>query len=435
MMKQQIFQQRRQQFLAQLPPNSVSIIASSSPADRNGDSQYPYRQSSDFYYLTGFNEAQAIAFFIPDRAEGEYVLFCQAADPMQQRWHGHIIGQQAAVNTFAADQAFAIEDITQHIQTLLNNKQRIYYPLFDDLILGKQIKQWLAPLQTQVRRGAIIPNEFFDSNRLLHEMRLIKSNDELIAMRKAAQISVFAHQRAMQTAQVGQHEYQLQAEIEYIFRQYGCDTAYQSIVAGGERANVLHYVENDQIIEDGELVLIDAGAEYDYYAADITRTFPINGQFNQAQRAIYQLVLDTQLAVIDSIKPGATIEQLQQLTCRLLTQGLLDLGLLSGDFDQLIADAAYQRFYMHGVSHWLGMDVHDVGDYKIDGQSRPLQAGMVITVEPGLYIEKQDSSVAQQWRGIAVRIEDDVLVTDDGCEVLTAALPKTIEAIEELVAK
>lgn len=429
------YARRRAALLQQLPQNSVALVSASHLKTRNRDAEYAFRQDSDFYYLTGFNEPDALLLLIPGRAEGEFVLFCPPRDPQMEIWTGYRAGPEGCVRDFGADQAFALEELEQQMPRLLDGVHRLYYALGSDETLDTRVRGWLNQVRAQSRQGAQAPEELVLLDNLLHEQRLFKSAAELDVMRRAADISAEAHCRAMRLSRPGLYEYQLEAEITgYCMQQGARFQAYSPIVGGGANGCILHYIDNSAELKDGDLVLIDAGCELDNYASDITRTFPVNGRFSPQQRALYQLVLDTQLACIDAMQPGVLWNRIHDLSVELLTEGLIELGLLQGERDALIEAGAYRRFYMHRIGHWLGMDVHDVGQYKLDGEWRPLEPGMVMTIEPGLYVAPDDDSVAPEWRGIGIRIEDDVLVTEQGPDVLTAAVPKTIADIEALMA-
>jgi len=430
------YARRRQQLLAQLPAGSVALVCAAHLKTRNRDAEYSFRQDSDFYYLTGFNEPDALLLLIPGRAEGEYVLFCPPRDPGMEIWTGYRAGPEGCIHDFGADQAFPLTELEQKVPELLDGAQRLYYALGQDEALDNRVRGWINEIRSRARLGAQAPEELVLLDSLLHELRLFKSDAELEVMRRAADISAEAHIRAMRVSHPGMHEYQLEAEITgYCMDQGARFQAYSPIVGAGANGCILHYIENSAPMQDGDLVLIDAGCELDNYASDITRTFPVNGRFNERQKALYQLVLDTQLACIDAIRPGVAWNRIHDLSVEYLTRGLIQLGLLQGDPDTLIEEGAYRRFYMHRIGHWLGMDVHDVGSYKIGGEWRPLEPGMVMTVEPGLYIAPDDDTVDPDWRGIGIRIEDDVVVTDTGCEVLTAGVPKSIAEIEQLMAE
>lgn len=429
------FAERRAQLMEMMAPDSIAIVAAAPERKRNRDVEYRYRQDSDFYYLSGFPEPEAVLVLIPGREHGEYVLFCRERDRTMEIWNGFRAGPEGAVSTYGADDAFPISDLDEILPGLIEGRERVYYamgaqPAFDQKVMG-----WVNTIRAKVRSGAHPPGEFVVLDHLLHDMRLFKSPAELRMMKYAAEASAAAHVRAMQACHPGMLEYQLEAEYLHHFLMAGARApAYSTIVGGGANACILHYIENDQPLRDGDLVLVDAGAEYDHYAADITRTFPVNGRFSAPQKAIYEVVLKAQLAAIKCVKPGNHWNQPHEAAVRVLTEGLVKLGLLSGPVDELINSEAYRAFYMHRTGHWLGMDVHDVGDYKIDDEWRVLEAGMVLTIEPGLYIAPDDSSVDAQWRGIGVRIEDDVAVTESGHRVLTSAVPKRVEDIEALMA-
>ncbi len=428
------FGRRRKQLMRMMGRGAVAIVPAAPARSRNRDVEYPYRQDSDFCYLTGFPEPEAVAVLVPGRKAAEYVLFCRERDPVMETWNGRRAGQDGACTMYGADDSFPIDDIDDILPGLLEGCERVYYtvgiqPEFDQRVFG-----WVNCIRAAGRTGSRAPDEYVSLEHLIHDMRLFKSRAEIKAMRTAMQISVNAHRRAMQVCRPGMREYQIEAEFLHEFRSHGAEPAYPSIVGGGENGCILHYTENDAELSDGDLLLIDAGAEYECYAADITRTFPINGRFSAPQRAIYEVVLAAQQAAIDKIKPGNTWNEPHAAAVEALTRGLIDLGLLKGKLRSLIKKEAYRKFYMHRTGHWLGMDVHDVGDYKVGGEWRVLEPGMVLTVEPGLYVSAGSKGVARKWWNIGVRIEDDVLVTADGCEVLTAAAPKQVAEIEALMA-
>jgi Xaa-Pro aminopeptidase len=430
------FQQRRRDLINHLEPNSIAILAAANPVLRNGDSDYRYRQNSDMYYLTGFAEAHAVLVLIPGRENGQCLLFCQEKDPLKELWNGRLLGPEAAITTLGVDDAFPISDIDDILPGLIEGRERVYYAMGKDEQFDHRVMEWVKVVRRKVRSGVHSPGEFLVLDHLLHEMRLIKSKAELDLMRTSGQIAVRAHKRAMQVCKPGMYEYEIEAEFMHEFFRSGCQgPAYTSIVAGGDNACILHYNENNQQLRDGDLLLIDAGCEYDYYASDITRTFPVNGRFTPEQKAIYELVLESQLAAIAQVAPGKHWDDPHNTTVQVLTEGLVRLGLLEGKVEELIESGAYRDFYMHRAGHWIGMDVHDVGDYKIDGKWRVLEPGMVMTVEPGLYIAPNNTKVEARWRGIGVRIEDDVAVTRNGHEVLTSGLPKTVAEIEACMAQ
>ncbi|HTQ99181.1 MAG TPA: Xaa-Pro aminopeptidase [Candidatus Acidoferrum sp.] len=429
------YQQRRQDLMSHMAPNSIAILASANPVVRNGDSEYRYRQSSDLHYLTGFDEAHAVLVLVPGREQGQCLLFCQEKDPLKELWNGRLLGPEAAIAKLGVDDAFPVSDIDDILPGLIEGRERVYYAMGKDEAFDHRVMEWVKVVRKKVRSGVHSPGEFLVLDHLLHEMRLIKSRAEIDLMRESGQIAVRAHKRAMRLCKPGVNEYQVEAELLHEFFRSGCRSpAYTSIVAGGDNACILHYNENNQELHDGDLLLIDAGCEFEHYASDITRTFPVNGKFTPEQKAIYELVLQAQLAAIEQVKPGNHWNDPHDTTVKVLTEGLVKLGLLQGELDKLIESGAYRDFYMHRAGHWLGMDVHDVGDYKIDGKWRQLEPGMVLTVEPGLYIAPNNEKVEARWRGIGVRIEDDVAVTRSGYEVLTGGLPKTVADIENLMA-
>jgi Xaa-Pro aminopeptidase len=430
------FQQRRQRLAQRLKKNSVAILASAPALHRNRDTEYPYRQHSDFFYLTGFDEPEAVMVLAPGRKEGEYVLFCREFDPEQAIWTGKHAGLEGARAQFGADEAFPITELAKQLPELLADRERVYYHIGYDAPLDATVMAAVNVVRGRSRTGVQAPGEFVALERELHELRLFKAPAELELMRQAAKVSVAAHRRALRVARPGRYEYEVEAELLHEFGLHGCRSpAYPCIVAGGANACVLHYTANDQPLQDGDLLLIDAGAEFQNYAADITRTFPVNGRFSEAQRAIYELVLAAQAAAIAEVRPGQPWIEPHAAAVRTLTAGLVELGLLEGKVAKLIKDEAYKKFYMHRTGHWLGMDVHDVGAYKRGGKWRALEPGMVLTVEPGLYIAPACEEADPRFRGIGVRIEDDVLVTPDGCEVLTAGAPKSVADIEALMAE
>lgn len=429
------YARRRRNLMAMMEPDSIAILPSSGEVTRSRDTEFHFRQDSDLLYLTGFSEPDAVLVLLPGRRQGSVILFCRDRDPVTELWNGYRVGPAGAVADYDMDDAFPIGDIDEILPGLMEGKQRIYYSMGHNDGFDRRVLNWVNHLRRQVRTGARPPGDFTDLAFLLHEQRLFKSAAELRVMRRAGEISAAAHVRAMRACQPGRFEYQLEAEILHEFAIHGArHAAYNSIVGGGANACVLHYTENDDRLRDGDLVLIDAGCEYNSYAADITRTFPVNGRFSPEQRAIYDIVLKAQLAAIKKIGPGNHWNQAHDATVRVITRGLIALGLLKGDEKTLIKDGAYTDFYMHRAGHWLGMDVHDVGDYRVGGRWRQLEPGMVLTIEPGIYIAPDNTRVPKKWRGIGVRIEDDVVVTEDGCQVLTADVPKHPDEIEALMA-
>ncbi|MCA1594390.1 MAG: Xaa-Pro aminopeptidase [Acidobacteria bacterium] len=425
------------EFMRRMEPNSVAILPGAREATRSNDTEYRYRQDSDFYYLTGFNEPESIAVIAPAREEGRYTLFVRPRDPEKETWTGRRSGVEGAKEKYGADEAFAVEEFPAKLLDLMGNARNLYYrigggnPDLDDTIVRQ-----IARMRMMIRRGITAPQAIIDPGAILHEMRLFKTEDEIALMQRAADIASEAHAEAMKFARPGMKEYEVEALIEYLFRKNGAaGPAYSSIVGGGVNATILHYINNDATLRDGELLLIDAGAEYETYASDITRTFPVGGRFTAPQREIYELVLDAQEQCTEMVKPGVTLEAMHLRSVEILTEGMVRLGLLEGDPAKLIEEEKYKKFYMHRLGHYLGMDVHDVGGYHKDGQPRAVEAGMVMTVEPGLYISEDAEDIPDKYRGIGVRIEDDVLVTPDGYRVLTSKAPKQIEEIEALTAR
>lgn len=429
------YARRRKALMAQMEPNSIAILPAAAVAIRNRDVEHVYRQDSDFQYLSGFPEPEAVIALIPGREHGEYVLFCRERNPERELWDGLRAGQEGAIRDFGADDAFPITDIDDILPGLIEGRDRVYSAMGSNAEFDRHLMEWINVIRSKARLGAQPPNEFVALDHLLHDMRLYKSAAEVKVMREAAAISARAHVRAIQACRAGLREYSLEAELDYEFRKGGAKMpAYGSIVAAGRNSCILHYQENDAPLKDGDLVLIDAGCEIDCYASDITRTFPVSGRFSPEQKAIYELVLKAQEAAFAVIAPGKHWNHAHEATVQVITEGLVELGLLKGQVHELIESEAYRAFYMHRAGHWLGMDVHDVGEYKVGGQWRVLEPGMALTVEPGIYIGADNQSVAKKWRGIGVRIEDDVVVTKQGCEILTSGVPKTVAEIEALMA-
>ncbi|RZT08076.1 Xaa-Pro aminopeptidase [Duganella sp. CF402] len=428
---------RRARLLAQMAPGSVAVLPTAPEVARNSDSDYPYRHDSYFYYLTGFTEPEALVVLIAAAGEtpARAILFCREKNLDREIWDGYRYGPEAAREAFGFDQAHAIETLDEQMATLLSNAPALYYPLGGKL--DARVAGWLSAVRAKSRTGVTPPASTVDLLPLLDEMRLLKDDSEQATMLRAATISAQAHIRAMRAARVGCHEYELEAELLYEFRRNGAQApAYTSIVAAGANACVLHYNANNAQSKDGDLVLIDAGCELDGYASDITRTFPVNGRFSEPQKRLYQLVLAAQAAALNAIAPGLPYSGAHEAAVKVLAQGMLDLGLLKGTLDEVIANKTYLQFYMHGTGHWLGMDVHDVGQYRdvtqADKPSRALQAGMVVTVEPGIYVRPAEGVPEEYWN-IGIRIEDDVLVTAGGYTILSAAAPKTVAEIEALM--
>jgi len=429
------FSDRRRRLMERMAPESIAILPAAPERVRNRDVLHPFRQDSDFHYLTGFGEPEAVLVLIPGREHGESVLFCRERNPEKELWDGFLAGQDGAIETYGLDDAFPIADIDDILPGMIEGRSRVYYPLGKDQGFDVRVMDWVKLIRSKVRSGAHPPGEFVALEHLLHDLRLYKSAAEIKVMAKAGEISCEAHKRAMKRARRGEFEYSLEAELIHTFMENGArSTAYPSIVGGGANGCILHYIENSAPLKAGDLVLIDAGCEYECYASDITRTFPVSGKFSPEQKALYEVVLSAQYAAIDAVHPDNHWDHPHQAALRVLTQGLIDLGLLSGTLEDALEQQAYRPFFMHRTGHWLGMDVHDVGDYKIGDAWRQLEPGMALTVEPGLYIAPDNTDVDEKWRGIGIRIEDDVVVTKDGCRVLTEAVPKTIPDIEALMA-
>ncbi len=412
----------------------IAILPAAPVRMRSRDVEYRYRQDSDFYYLTGFAEPESVAVLVPGRPQGEYLLFCRERHAQKELWDGKRAGQDGAVDEFGADDAFPIDDIDDILPGLIEGCDRVYYTMGMYSDFDSRIADWVNSLRTGASRGLHTPTEFVALDHLLHDMRLYKSRSEISAMRKSAKVAVQAHKRAMQIAQPGLYEYEVEAEFRHEFRRNSAWVSYSPIVGGGANACTLHYVENADVLNDGDLLLIDAGCELDYYASDVTRTFPVNGRFTPEQRAVYEIVLEAQLAAIEKTVKGNHWNDPHDSAVRVITKGLKKLGLLDGTPAKLIKDGAYRQFYMHRTGHWLGMDVHDVGDYKVGDEWRVLEPGMVTTVEPGIYIPNK-RSIPKRFRNIGVRIEDDVAITSKGPDVLSKGLMKDPDEIEAWMAR
>lgn len=436
MISRQEFARRRRELMDNMEENSIAILPAAPERRRNRDIDHIYRQDSDFWYLSGFPEPEAVMALIPGREHGEFVLFCRERNREMETWHGYRSGPEGAVDNYGADDAFPISDIDEILPGLIEGRERVYYDMGRDTDFDRQVMSWVNSIRAKVRSGAHPPGEFLALTHLLHDQRLFKSAAEIKVMRRAGEIAAAGHVRAMLAVTPGMYEYQLEAEYLHEFMRHGARApAYPTIVGGGRNGCILHYINNDQKLKDGDLVLVDAGAEYECYASDITRTFPVNGKFSAEQQAVYEVVLASQLAAIDQVRPGRHWNDPHEAAVQVLTQGMKDLGLLKGSVSELIEQEAYRRFYMHRTGHWLGLDVHDVGDYKVHDEWRVLEPGMVMTVEPGIYISPDDDSVAAKWRGIGIRIEDDVAVTRKGHEVFTNDVPKAVADIEKLMKK
>jgi Xaa-Pro aminopeptidase len=431
----QDYARRRRELMALMEPGSIAILPSASLKIRNGDVEFHFRQNSDFHYLTGFDEPGAVVVLIPGREHGECILFCREREATHEMWHGKVTGPERAMQLYGMDDAFPNSDIDDILPGLIEGRSRLYYAMGVDPDFDNQIIEWVRLIRTNDQGGAQPPGEFTQLELYLHELRLYKSAAEIELIRLAAAATVSGHNRAMHSVSPGMMEYELEAELLHEFAMNGARwPAYPSIVGGGNNACVLHYLQNEDQLMAGDLVLVDAAGEYENYACDVTRTFPVNGRFSPAQAEVYEIVLKAQTAAIEEIVPGNTWNQPHEAAVRALTLGLVNLGVLEGDIDELIESEAYIEYYMHKTGHWLGLDVHDVGEYQVNGQWRVFEEGMVTTIEPGLYFAEDMLEIPVQYRGIGIRIEDDVLVTKTGHEVLTADIPREVVAIEEFMA-
>jgi Xaa-Pro aminopeptidase len=431
-MEPQEFARRRRQFMRMIGKDAIAILPAAPVRHRNGDIEYAYRQDSQFYYLSGFPEPDAVAVLVPGRPQAEYLLFVREHDALRESWDGAWAGTEGAVERYGADDAFPIADIDEILPGLIEQRSRIFYSMGTHVDFDPRMLGWVNGMRVHARQSLGAPQEFVALGHVLDDMRLYKSRAEQVRLRRAARIAISAHRRAMRFARPGRMEYEVMAELLHEFRSHNADISYHPIVGGGANACVMHYRDNDQRLCEGDLLLVDAGCEHDYYASDITRTFPVSGRFTALQRAVYEVVLEAQMAAIDKVRPGNHWNQPHEAAVRAITHGLIKLGLLKGTLARLIKDQAYAAFFNHRTGHWLGLDVHDVGDYKVGGEWRVLEAGMALTVEPGIYI-RPSPRVPKEFWNIGIRIEDDVLVTHGAPEVLTAALEKTPEAVERLV--
>jgi len=413
--------------------DGIAILPSAPIKTRNRDVEYRFRQDSDFYYLSGFAEPDAVAVLAPGRDNGEYVVFCRERDTKQEQWHGSRAGPNGVVANFGADDAFPIDDIDDILPGILESRNRVFYTMGAFADFDRRITDWVKSLRSREASGIHTPHEFIALDHILHDMRLYKSRAEISTMRKAAKIAVGAHRRAMSRVMPGMYEYEVEAEYMHEFRRHDATWSYTPIVGAGANACTLHYVDNNAQLAEGDLLLIDAGCEYDYYASDITRTIPVGGSFSAEQRAVYEIVLEAQLAAIEKTRNGNQWNDPHDAAVRIITRGLKKIGLLDGTLARLIRDGAYREFFMHRTGHWIGMDVHDVGDYKVGDEWRILEPGMVMTVEPGIYIPA-GRKVPAKWSNIGVRIEDDVVVTSNGPDVLSKGLAKDPDEIEKLMA-
>ena len=428
------FSERRSELSKKVLDNSAILVASSPIKSRISDTDYLYRQDSNFYYLSGYEEPESLLLIRPYAEKDNYIIFCRDRDPLKEQWDGFRSGQKGAVKDFDADKSLSISLVDELMPGLLEGAKNIYYSMSSPCGLDQRINVWLDQIRLNTRAGAEPPHSLLSLDSIIHEMRLLKSDEEIEVMKQAAEITTEAHIRAMKAVKPGMYEYQLEAEYLYAFNKNGARApAYNSIVGGGNNACILHYVDNNCELKDGDVVLVDAGCEYKYYASDVTRTFPVNGTFTEEQKLIYSIVLEAHKQSIDQLQPGNKWNLAHEKSVEVIVEGLIDLGLIKSSKQEAIDNGEYAKFYMHRIGHWLGMDVHDVGAYKQDGDWRDLEPGMVMTIEPGIYILDSLEGVDDKWKGIGVRIEDDVLVTKKGFEVLTPNIPRSIEEVENTV--
>jgi len=434
LIKQSEYARRRRHLAEMAGEGSVVIVRAAPERIRNNDVHYPYRQDSDFLYLTGFREAGAMLVLVPGRKDGEAVMFCRERDPKREMWDGPMAGLEGALADYGMDQAFGIGEAEKRLPAMLEGSARVYYDLGRDMDFDHQLIGWMNEFRAKAHRTFHAPEEIIALNHVLHDMRLFKSRGELAAMSRSAKVTAEAHRRAMQVCRPGMNEADIHAELLHVFTSRHCEPSYLPIVGGGANACVLHYIANRDPLNDGDLLLIDAGAEYDGYASDITRTFPVSGRFSPAQRDLYQVVLAAQAAALGEVRPGRQWDDVHEAAVEVVAQGMLDLGILKGSLEQALEEETYAQYYVHKTGHWLGLDVHDVGDYQVDGHSRELEPGMVFTVEPGIYIRPDARGVQKRWRGLGIRIEDNVAVTKNGLEILTDGVPRDVDGIEALMA-
>ena len=428
------FSERRDLLADKVLEDSAIIVSAASVKSRISDTEYSYRQDSNFYYLSGYEEPESLILIRPNQDKERFIIFCRDRDPLREQWDGFRTGQEGVIQDYGADAAYSINSIDEIMPKLLEGAKNIYFSMSAPCGVDAKISSWVEDIRKNTRSGAEPPQNLLSLDSILHEMRLIKESDEMDLMKQAANITTEAHIRAMQSVRPGMYEYQLEAEYLYAFNKNGARSpAYNSIVGGGNNSCILHYVENNAELQDGDLVLVDAGCEYQYYASDVTRTFPVNGKFSPEQREIYSIVLEAHKQSMEQAKPGNKWNLMHEKSVEVIVEGLLSIGLLQGSKDEIIDKGEYSKFYMHRIGHWLGMDVHDVGSYKQDGDWRPLEEGMVMTVEPGIYILDSMEDVDDKWKGIGVRIEDDIAITDSGFEILTPDVPRTIEEVEQTV--
>ena len=434
MIRQKEYARRRRQLMRRAGEDSIIILQAAPARVRNNDAHYAYRQDSDFLYLTGFREHDALLVMIPNEDEGKSILFCRDRDPTREMWDGRMVGLESAVRDYGMDEAHDIKEMEKKLRDMLPDRERIFHDLGRDPMFDQRLIGWLNEFRGTARKTFHAPEEIHALHDMLHDMRVYKSREELAVMRKSAKVAIEAHETAMRTCAPGMNEADIHAGLQHIFIRNHCEASYLPIVAGGANACVLHYITNNEELNDGELLLIDAGAELDGYASDITRTFPVNGKYSAEQRALYDVVLEAQLKAIEAARAGRQWQEVHEAAVKVATEGMVDLGIMKGKVDDLLENKDFKRFYVHNTGHWLGLDVHDVGEYTIDGHSRELEPGMVLTVEPGIYIPPETEGVDDCWRGMGIRIEDNIAVTKDEPRILTDGLVKTADDIEALMA-
>ncbi len=413
---------------------SIIILQAAPPRLRNNDVYFPYRQDSDFLYLTGFREHNALLVLVPEKKGGRSILFCRDRDPEREAWDGRMVGLEAAVSNYGMDEAYDIGEAESRLRDMLRDMDRIYYDLGRDPMFDQRLIGWLNEFRGEARKTFHAPEEIHALDHMLHDMRVYKSREELSAMRRSARVAIEAHETAMSICEPGLNEADIHASLLHTFTRHQCEPSYLPIVGGGANACVLHYISNNAELNDGDLLLIDAGAEYDGYASDITRTFPVNGKFSSEQKALYEVVLKAQEAAIARARSGEQWQDVHDAAIQVATEGMIDLGILKGRLEDQLESKGYKRFYVHNTGHWLGLDVHDVGEYTIDGHSRELEPGMVMTIEPGIYIGPGEDSVDECWRGIGIRIEDNIAITPGDPRILTRGLARTADEVEAQMA-
>jgi Xaa-Pro aminopeptidase len=433
MIKFSEYAKRRKALMRLVQDDAILILPAALERIRSHDTHYPYRQDSDFWYLSGFDEPEAVLVLVPGRKHGESILFCRERNPEREQWDGPRAGTQGAVDMLGMDDAYPISDLDEILPGLLEGRSQVYYHFGRDKDFDLKLIGWVNQVRARVRHGAEPPHEFLELGHLLHELRLFKSATELKLMQQSANIAAQAQIAAMRATRPGAYEYEVEAALQHVYRQHNAVASYNPIVGGGANGCVLHYINNNARLNEGDLLLCDAGAEFGLYASDITRTWPVSGRYSKEQAALYDIVLQAQQAAMQCARPGKSWISGHNAALEVLTDGLLSLGLLKGTLKKNLADETYKKFYMHKTGHWIGLDVHDVGDYKVAGEFRELEPGMVFTIEPGLYIAAGSKGVPAKYQGIGIRIEDDVVITAKGHDVLTSKVPKAREEVEALV--